>query len=452
MKALIIAAGNGTRMQPVTRGRHKSLMPLLGLKIIERVILGAKDAGILEFIIVTGYKGKELQKTLGDGSNYGVSITYVHNDNWERANGISVLRAKDFFKENFVLLMSDHVFNSRTLLKIQRLKLSDKECVLAIDRKLDSVLDVVDTTKVIFKKGEVLSLGKNLENYNAYDTGMFVCSSYIFEVLEKTTSKGKNSLTNAMNVLAKEGKLRGFDITYKFWADCDTYADIKFAEKKLLASLVKAKDGIVSKRFNRKISTFITRFLVKTPITPNIISFSILGLAILTFLLLAKGTYPWIFLGGLLIQFMSIVDGCDGEVARLKFMHSKWGTWLDPILDRYVDIAVIVGLSYGYWTVTNNIFIFPLAIFMTFVMMMDDYMGNKFKSEIGRKLRFGGLKFKRDSRLLVLALGAITSQIIFSFLIFTILSQYKVLVKLIAGKRIAEEAIKPRELTASTQA
>ena len=140
-----------------------------------------------------------------------------------------------------------------------------------------------------------------------------------------------------------------------------------------------------------------------------------------------------------MIQLLSIVDGCDGEVARLKFMKSQWGTWLDPILDRYVDTAVIAGLSYGYWIVTNNIYILPLAIFMTFVMMMDDYMGNKFKSEIGRKLSFGGLKFKRDSRLLVLALGAVTNQIILSFLVFTVLSQYKVLVKLVAGKRITEE-------------
>ena len=79
MKALIIAAGNGTRMQPVTRGRHKSLMPLLGLKIIERVILGAKEAGICEFVIVTGYKGKEIQEFLGEGNRYGVSITFVQN-------------------------------------------------------------------------------------------------------------------------------------------------------------------------------------------------------------------------------------------------------------------------------------------------------------------------------------------------------------------------------------
>jgi len=80
MQALIIAAGNGTRMQSVIRGRHKSLMSLLGLKIIERVIFGAKEAGIFEFVIVTGYKGKELEETIGDGSRFGVSIAYVQNN------------------------------------------------------------------------------------------------------------------------------------------------------------------------------------------------------------------------------------------------------------------------------------------------------------------------------------------------------------------------------------
>ena len=129
MKALIIAAGDGTRMQPVTRGRHKSLMNLLGLKIIERVILGAKEAGILEFVIVTGYKGEDLVKNVGDGSRYGVSINYVENKNWDKANGLSVLKAKDFFREKFVLLMSDHVFDHMTLLGLTRLKLKRDEFI-----------------------------------------------------------------------------------------------------------------------------------------------------------------------------------------------------------------------------------------------------------------------------------------------------------------------------------
>jgi len=273
MKALIIAAGNGTRMQPVTQGRHKSLMPLLGLKIIERVILGAKEAGIYEFVIVTGYKGKELREFLGNGAKYGISISFVQNDNWEKANGISALAAQKYFSENFVLLMSDHVFSPKTLIRIQRLKLKNNECALAIDKNLDSVLDVGDTTKVTVKNGKAIALNKNLESYNAYDTGMFVCSPYIFKVLEKSTKLGKNSLSHSMRVLISEGKLRTLDNKGRFWADCDTWEDIQFAEKKLLQNLFKTADGILSKRFNRKVSTFITRFLVKTPVTPNMISF-----------------------------------------------------------------------------------------------------------------------------------------------------------------------------------
>src|SRR3989344_313383 len=257
MKALIIAAGNGTRMQTVIRGRHKSLMPLLGLKIIERVILGAKEAGISEFVIVTGYKGEKLQGFLGNGTKYGISISFVQNDNWEKANGISVLVAQKYFRENFVLLMGDHVFSPKTLIRIQRLKLKQHECVLAID--------------------------KNLESYNGYDTGMFVCSPYIFKVLEKSTKLDKNSLSHSMRVLISEGKLRTLDIKGSLWADCDTWEDIKFAEKKLLKNLSKPADGILSKKFNRKVSTFITRFLIKTPITPNMISVFIPVLAILTF-------------------------------------------------------------------------------------------------------------------------------------------------------------------------
>src|SRR3989338_8008624 len=163
------------------------------------------------------------------------------------------------------------------------------------------------------------------------------CVFYIFKVLEKSTKLDKNSLSHSMRVLISEGKLRTLDIKGSLWADCDTWEDIKFAEKKLLKNLSKPADGILSKKFNRKVSTFITRFLIKTPITPNMISVFIPVLAILTFFLLSKGTYPWLIFGGLMIQFLSIIDGCDGEIARLKFMKSFLGAWLDPIFDLYLD-------------------------------------------------------------------------------------------------------------------
>jgi len=444
MKTLIIAAGNGTRMQSVTRGRHKSLMNLLGLKVIERVILGAKEAGIFEFVIVTGFKGKELKESVGDGSRFGVSITFVHNNNWEKANGISVFKAKDYFKENFILLMSDHVFDWRTLFKLKRIKLKEDECALAIDENLDSVLDIDDTTKVLVKNNKISSINKSLDIYNAYDTGMFLCSPNIFKVLKKTISHHKNSLSDGMRILAKEGKLRAFNIKGRFWSDCDTYADIKFAENKLLKSLTKSEDGFLSKKINRRVSTFFTRFLIKTPITPNMISFAIPIIGILTFFILAKGVYPWILIGGLLIQFMSIIDGCDGELARIKFLRSKWGGFLDANLDKYVDTAIVAGMALGYLKITGNEFILPIALLVIFGFGLDGYMPNKFVATVRRKLSFDVFKFiniGRDLRLLILALGAIFNQIFLAFAIIILIYHLKVVIRLISARRICNEIV-----------
>src|SRR3989344_5133186 len=197
-------------------------------------------------------------------------------------------------------------------------------------------------------------------------------------------------------------------------------------EKNLLKDLSKPSDGILSKKFNRKVSTFITRFLVKTPITPNMISVFIPVLTVLTFFLLSKGTYPWLIFGGLMIQFLSIIDGCDGEIARLKFMKSFLGAWLDPILDRYVDMILIAGMAYGYWNTTNNNFILFMAIIVIFADVLQDYMSSKFFMITGKKLTSSfDFPFKRDVRMLILALGAITGQILASFLIFAIAAHIK---------------------------
>jgi len=437
MKALIIAAGNGTRLQPYAKGRHKSLLPLLGLKIIERVILAAKETGISEFVIAIGYEGKSIKALLRDGEKYGVSISYVENKDWEKANGISVLKAKRFFTEHFVLLMSDHIFSSNTLRRIQRLHFKADESVLAVDKNLSSVNDVGDTTKVVVKDNRVVSLNKNLSDYNGFDTGMFVCSPSIFKALERSTRQNKNSLSDGMRILVKERKLRAFNIQGNFWADCDTYKDLKFAEKKLIKSLTKPQDGIVSKNFNRKISGLITKlFLIKTPITPNMITFSTLILVIPTFLLLAKGVYPWIFLGGLLIQFLSILDGCDGEIARLKFLKTKWGAFFDTVIDRYVDIIIIFGMIYGYWLTTHNETILIMGFFVVSSLILDIFTSREIKVVTRKKIKWPILNVKRDTRLLILSLGAITNQTFLAMVILLLILNFKIIFRLVFTRKM----------------
>ncbi|GAF87882.1 unnamed protein product, partial [marine sediment metagenome] len=79
MKALIIAAGEGSRLGNLTKDKPKPLVRLLGLSLVERVILTAKEVGIDEFIIVIGYLGQRVKEKLGNGNRYGVKIVYIEN-------------------------------------------------------------------------------------------------------------------------------------------------------------------------------------------------------------------------------------------------------------------------------------------------------------------------------------------------------------------------------------
>lgn len=115
MKALIVAAGQGSRLHDLIKGKPKPLTHLLGLSLIGRVILTAKQAGINEFVITLGYCGEKIKAKLGNGDRYGVKIAYIENREWQSENGTSVLKAKELLNEKFILLMSDHIFDVRIL-------------------------------------------------------------------------------------------------------------------------------------------------------------------------------------------------------------------------------------------------------------------------------------------------------------------------------------------------
>ena len=165
-------------------------------------------------------------------------------------------------------------------------------------------------------------------------------------------------------------------------------------------------------------------------------------MSIPTFFLLATGIYPWLILGGFLIQFMSILDGVDGEIARMKFLGSKWGGYLDANLDKYIDTAAVTGMTLGYLKTTGNIWIIPISLFIIFGLGLDGYMPIKFEVLTGKKLNFYPLQFinmKRDARLLILSLGAIFNLILLSFLTLLLFYHLKVIIRLISAKRINDQ-------------
>ena len=108
MRAVILAAGEGSRMNGTGSGEHKALRKILGISIIERGILALRDAGVRHVTIVIGYAGSKVWDALGDGSRLGISIEYVENPDWRRGNGTSVYAARTTVgSDDFVVTMAD---------------------------------------------------------------------------------------------------------------------------------------------------------------------------------------------------------------------------------------------------------------------------------------------------------------------------------------------------------
>ena len=435
MKALILAAGDGGRFGNLTKDKPKPLIQLLGLSLIERVILTTKQSGINEFVITVGFLGEKIKANLGDGEKFGVKIEYIKNEEWQKGNGVSVLKAKGLLNENFIILMSDHIYDVRILRELVDYGLKTS-VVLAVDRKEP----LSEDTKVLEKKGMIVNIGKDIEESNCIDTGIFLCSPKIFSYIEEAVKEGKTELAHGIVKAAKDRDAEVFDITQiesyvsgmkkaikPWWVDIDRKKDLRKAEQILCKSSIKPTDGLISRLFNRPISLRISKLLLKFRINPNSISFISFIIGVLSAFFFSMGNYLSIVIGGLLAQFTSIVDGCDGEIARLKFQQSNYGGWFDAVLDRYADALIIFGMTYGYWSLHSDILIWIIGFIALIGSFMNSYTADKYDAIYIKKGKTKGFKVRigRDTRLFLLMIGALTGQIFYTLIVIGILTNFE---------------------------
>lgn len=130
------------------------------------------------------------------------------------------------------------------------------------------------------------------------------------------------------------------------WQKISTPEDLIAAERKLNEWLVKPTDGIFA-RMNRRISIPISLRIARFPITPNMVSLFTLGVSLASGVLFAWGGYWDTLAGAVLSVLASILDGCDGEIARLKLQASDFGTWLETFCDYLYYLFIFAGMAIG---------------------------------------------------------------------------------------------------------
>ncbi len=413
MKCLILAAGKGSRLR--RRAESKPLLALAGVPLIERAIRSAREAGADRFVVVTGHRAQAVQDFLhGLSARLSVPIETVHNPDWEHSeNGRSVLAARTRLDdgESFLLLMADHLVEPALIGDLLAAGVPQGGLALAVDGDLaNPLVDPDDVTRVRRDGERIVAIGKGLATYDGFDTGVFLCTPALFDALERAGEEGESSLSAAVHRLAAEGQARAVEVRGRFWCDVDDEAALARAEQALFDRLRgKTADGPVARWFNRPLSIRLSRWLVRTAVTPNQVSLFSFALSLLAAGLFFLPGWAALAAAGVLAQLASILDGCDGEIARLKFRQSDYGGWLDAVLDRYADAFLLFGLTWHAWRETawdGALVAGFLAIIGSFLL---SYTADKYD---GRMRARGGARFRlgRDVRVFVILVGALLDQ------------------------------------------
>ncbi len=221
-RAIVLAAGRGSRLV-ADASFPKPLKPVGGVSLLVRILRSLACEGVREAVIVVGYQGDQIRAALEGDRSLGLDVTFVDNPLWEKSNGVSLLQAAEFVDRDCLLTMADHLFSPDIARRLVRADLPVGSCALGVDYDVAECFDIDDATKVVVEAGRIARIGKDLETYNAIDTGVFRIGPSLIRALESVErERGDASLSDGVRLLAQKGQFYATDIGDARWIDVDT--------------------------------------------------------------------------------------------------------------------------------------------------------------------------------------------------------------------------------------
>lgn len=335
--AIVLAAGRSERLASVTGGGSKALVRMGGLSLVERAVRTLLSAGMERVVVVVGYQAGPVATVVNRIAPDRVRAVFA--ERWELGNGASLAAAEPHSAEErgFLLVTMDHVFSDSAL---EPLLAADRPAVL-VDHAPDPSA-WAEGTRVSLHEERAVAFSKDLGD-PSIDCGAFLLPPSAFDAQSRTQQRGDASLAGAVTELARVHPLEAVPLPpTAWWQDVDTPEDLRAASNRLRRSLTKDADGPVSRYLNRPISTRASMALAHLPIHPDVVSLVAFLFALAGAWALGVGEGV---AGGLLVLTSSILDGVDGEIARLRIRASAAGALLDGVLDRIGDAVVLGGLA-----------------------------------------------------------------------------------------------------------
>jgi glucose-1-phosphate thymidylyltransferase len=247
MKGLIISGGKGTRLYPLTYTSAKQLIPVANKPVLFRVIETLRDAGISDIGVVVGDTAPDIKAAVGDGSRWGVKITYIPQ---EAPLGLAhaVKISRDYIgQDRFVMFLGDNVIQGGLAPLLREFTGSDYNCQIVLTRVAEpqnygvAVLDNGRVVRLVEKPREPPS--------DLALVGIYMFDSNVFEAVNAIKPSWRNELeiTDAIQYLVDKGQRVFPHIHTGWWIDTGKQKDMLAANSLVLEEIVHAIEGYVDK-------------------------------------------------------------------------------------------------------------------------------------------------------------------------------------------------------------
>nr|WP_319376934.1 bifunctional sugar-1-phosphate nucleotidylyltransferase/acetyltransferase [uncultured Methanoregula sp.] len=238
MECVVLAAGEGKRMRPLTAKRPKVMLPLANSPMMEHLVLAARDAGISRFVFVVGYGEREIRKYFSDGSRWGIQIEYA-SQRHQHGTADAVKAAEDLVNGPFLVMNGDMVLRQADIAELCR-KRAPCMSTSTTDHPGDFGVVMVEGGKVTSLEEKSPQPRSNLINAGAY-----FFTPEIFEYINKVhpSPRGELELTDALSVLIGERKLQAHALSY--WMDVGYPWDMLDANATLMGTLSSENKGTI---------------------------------------------------------------------------------------------------------------------------------------------------------------------------------------------------------------
>lgn len=241
MKAVILVAGKGTRMEPLTYGCPKVMLQVANKPILEHILNSAIEAGIEGFVFITGYLEEQIKDYFGDGSKWGVSIEYVQQkEQLGTANAIGC--AKGYVDGAFLVLNGDMLIGQEDLKSLVSRKEEAVICVKEVENPSDFGVLETENNRVV----RIIEKPKNPPT-NLANAGIYLFRESIFDFIDRTQASVRHEfeITDSIQMLIDSGAAVGYSLLEGRWIDIGYPWDLLKANEYLLKGLKSSCEGTV---------------------------------------------------------------------------------------------------------------------------------------------------------------------------------------------------------------